>query len=355
MTKTKTAAKGAAKKTETKPDHDPTTWARTLRETVESVVIAFILAFLFRTFEAEAFVIPTGSMAPTLQGRHKDIVCPKCGYEYRTGASQEVDDGGAAREGCFLDKATCPFCRYTADVGPGDGYPSYSGDRIIVSKFAYDLSDPERWDVIVFKYPEDSKQNYIKRLVGLPNERLRVEHGDIFTAPLGSNDFVIERKGKKPRKLLAMLQPVYNNDYVVEELLKAGFPARWQPWVASGQSSPWAASDNTRSFEIDGKNTTPAWLRYQHFLPTPAVWNAVQKNEAFTPPQPSLIQDFYAYNDGDFVGCRNHDDRLEWVGDLAFRCNLEVKSNQGTIVLELVKSAATSTWPRGKQHYRSPA
>ena len=40
-----------------------------LRDTVESIVFALILAFLFRTFEAEAFVIPTGSMAPTLYGR----------------------------------------------------------------------------------------------------------------------------------------------------------------------------------------------------------------------------------------------------------------------------------------------
>src|SRR5438067_1059753 len=40
------------------------------RETIESIVVAFVLAFLFRTFEAEAFVIPTGSMAPTLYGQH---------------------------------------------------------------------------------------------------------------------------------------------------------------------------------------------------------------------------------------------------------------------------------------------
>ena len=31
---------------------------------------------------AEAFVIPTGSMAPTLMGRHKEVVCPSCGYTY---------------------------------------------------------------------------------------------------------------------------------------------------------------------------------------------------------------------------------------------------------------------------------
>jgi signal peptidase I len=66
---------------------------RNLRETIESVAIAFILAFLFRTFEAEAFVIPTGSMAPTLQGQHKDVHCVKCGYRFQLNASQE--DGGA--------------------------------------------------------------------------------------------------------------------------------------------------------------------------------------------------------------------------------------------------------------------
>ncbi|MDP7301684.1 MAG: S26 family signal peptidase, partial [Pirellulaceae bacterium] len=48
---------------------------QTTRETIESVVVAVVLAFLFRAFVAEAFVIPTGSMAPTLQGRHLDIYC----------------------------------------------------------------------------------------------------------------------------------------------------------------------------------------------------------------------------------------------------------------------------------------
>jgi hypothetical protein len=62
------------------------------RETVESVVIAFTLALLFRAFEAEAFVIPTGSMAPTLMGRHKDLVCESCGRDFRVGCSAEEDD-----------------------------------------------------------------------------------------------------------------------------------------------------------------------------------------------------------------------------------------------------------------------
>src|SRR5581483_10569112 len=59
------------------------------REMIESVVIAFVLAFLFRTFEAEAFVIPTGSMATTLMGRHLDIDCPECGFRYQVGALRD--------------------------------------------------------------------------------------------------------------------------------------------------------------------------------------------------------------------------------------------------------------------------
>src|SRR5687768_5328923 len=64
------------------------------RETVESIVVAFVLAFLFRTFEAEAFVIPTGSMSPSLQGQHKDVACTECGYSFRVTASSE----GEARD-----------------------------------------------------------------------------------------------------------------------------------------------------------------------------------------------------------------------------------------------------------------
>ena len=60
--------------------------------TVESIVVAFTLALLFRGFEAEAFVIPTGSMAPTLMGRHKDLACAACGRDFRVGCSTEEDE-----------------------------------------------------------------------------------------------------------------------------------------------------------------------------------------------------------------------------------------------------------------------
>ncbi|EQD44288.1 signal peptidase I, partial [mine drainage metagenome] len=58
-----------------------------IRETLETVILALILAFTFRTFCVEAFVIPTGSMAPTLSGAHFRAVCPMCGYTFNVNAN----------------------------------------------------------------------------------------------------------------------------------------------------------------------------------------------------------------------------------------------------------------------------
>src|SRR5215211_5912031 len=151
------------------------------RETIESIVVAFILALLIRGFEAEAFVIPTGSMAPTLMGRHKEVACPQCGYVYPVNAAEDKEP---------VAWGTCANCRFQTRV---DGEPSFKGDRILVMKFPYDLptlpgaGPPQRWDVVVFKYPEEPEVNYIKRLVGLPDEDLRIDYGDILTRPRGSN------------------------------------------------------------------------------------------------------------------------------------------------------------------------
>ncbi|MDP7278005.1 MAG: S26 family signal peptidase, partial [Planctomycetaceae bacterium] len=77
------------------------------RETIESFAIAFILAFVFKTFEAEAFVIPTGSMAPTLYGRHKDVDCEKCGHGFSIGASDELEEDWL-QPVYRIDSAYCP-------------------------------------------------------------------------------------------------------------------------------------------------------------------------------------------------------------------------------------------------------
>src|SRR5690349_9799634 len=64
-----------------------------VKETVESILVAFILAFIFRAFVVEAFVIPTGSMGPTLYGAHMRFRCPDCGYSFDVGYSAPRTQG----------------------------------------------------------------------------------------------------------------------------------------------------------------------------------------------------------------------------------------------------------------------
>lgn len=327
-----------------------------LRETIESIVIAFVLAFLFRTFEAEAFVIPTGSMAPTLMGRHYDMDCPKCGFPVKIGASEEnVEDDANLndwqkarfREDRQLRKHTCPNCRYEADYSlngreTGQLPQSYTGDRIIVSKFPYEIGSPQRWDVAVFRYPATPKTNYIKRIVGLPGETLRIQNGDIHTHPPGEREFHIERK--PPHKIPAMLQMVYDNDYVLPELIQKGWPARWQNDFPAGEGT-WKASDDWKSYTISGKQAGEAWLRYRHVAPSNDEWeqlvagplSELQRQRI----RPQLVSDMYAYNSRSPASGGGYDFDslgLHWVGDLALECELIVEDNAGEVTLELVEA-----------------
>ena len=305
-----------------------------LRETIESVVIAFVLAFLFRTFEAEAFVIPTGSMAPTLMGQHRDVNCPDCHTPFQVNASHEQTH--RADSASYI----CPNCFLKTDFGPrvaGAETPpaSYRGDRILVAKFPYDLYDPSRFDVIVFKYPIESKQNYIKRCVGLPNETLRIHRGDIHARPEGAREFAIQRK--YPEKLRAMLQLVYDNDHQSPELNRVGWPQRWQPAAAEGG---WQANDDSTRFTVAANEGSESRLVYRHIAPCLADWEIIQgraRAGAQLRPLPQLITDFYAYNSGSnphtFADPRGH----HWVGDLAMQCELSATSDVGEAVFELVE------------------
>ncbi|MFM8892424.1 MAG: signal peptidase I, partial [Planctomycetia bacterium] len=295
------------------------------RETVESIVIAFTLALLFRAFEAEAFVIPTGSMAPTLMGRHKDLVCESCGRDFRVGASAEEDDqsqslraeaarlerelaalkaagdqGRSLQEqdarrrriellesdhgpigqlrtrlaGKMVPAARCPNCGHGMRLVQGSGgesrydprYPSFSGDRILVDKFAYDLGEPNRWDVVVFKYPEEAKTNYIKRLVGLPGETISIVNGDIWTARGDAEP----RIARKPMAVMrSMLQCVHDSRFVSPELRRAGWPLDWSDWSAADAQPParWASDDDGRSYRIAGRGQVGQRFAPPHLLP----------------------------------------------------------------------------------------
>lgn len=105
-----------------------------VREWTESIVIAFILAMLIRTFFLQAFKIPSGSMRDTL----------------------------------------------------------IEGDRLMVNKLRYGakvpfsekrlpgLTQPQRGDIIVFKYPVNPKRDFIKRLIAFGGETVEIKEGDIY-------------------------------------------------------------------------------------------------------------------------------------------------------------------------------
>lgn len=93
-----------------------------LREMVEVIVTALVLAFLIKTFVVGNFWIPSESMVPTI----------------------EVND------------------------------------KVIVTNFSYWFEGPKRGDVIVFRYPLDTKKDYIKRCIGLPGETVELRDSKLY-------------------------------------------------------------------------------------------------------------------------------------------------------------------------------
>lgn len=238
----------------------------TIKETFESIVIALILAFVFRAYVVEAFVIPTGSMAPTLLGSHLRVTCQDCGYGFatdwpdRNGPDRRISTALARNE-----TTQCPMCQFGNKI-QAKTLPS-AGDRILVQKYVYSLPamSPRRWDVVVFKAPHKPDENYIKRLVGLPNEAIMVIEGNIYVAPLTSNGQIglwrIARKtdeqenthGYKVQQ--AAWQPVYHSTYVPLNGVKRGWKVPWM--VADGSTGLWEGLDSKtgaeRTYRHDGR------------------------------------------------------------------------------------------------------
>jgi len=223
---------------------------QSIKETLVALVVAFIFAFIFRAYVVEAFVIPTGSMAPTLLGEHLRVVCPECGHGFPVGVRSEssfrVEPGAIEGQTWVrpwvtdnsLVEAVCPMCHFP--YRPAERERLSAGDRILVLKYIYSLSEPRRWDVVVFKSPEKPHTNFIKRLVGLPRERLLILDGNIHTQPTdafgaASGEWSIARKVDHPTDDVqpAVWQPIYHSRFVP---LDGGANRYDHPW-----STPWRA------------------------------------------------------------------------------------------------------------------
>jgi signal peptidase I len=235
-----------------------------IKETFESIVIAFILAFVFRAYVVEAFVIPTGSMAPTLLGEHLRVTCDKCGYHFKVdtpgGRGSNIPISG--RQIMVDLPYHCPMCQFENTAGKGT-YIS-SGDRILVHKYLYSINEPKRFDVVVFKAPHLPQTNYIKRLVGLPKQDLMVLEGNVYYNPTSGNDagWRIARKtdpNENPHAekiQRAVWQPIYYSQYLPLDYDPTGTGNRWRiPWVvahdAGTDAAAWRRGNGAGDPELD--------------------------------------------------------------------------------------------------------
>ena len=66
--------------------------------------------------------------------------------------------------------------------------PNYhSADYLIIDEVSFRLRDPQRGEVIVFNYPKDTSQRYIKRIIALPGETIEIRSGEVFVIKANSN------------------------------------------------------------------------------------------------------------------------------------------------------------------------
>lgn len=146
-------------------------WLVFITNGVLTGVIAFAFAAVMRADFIEAFVVPTGSSAPTVYGQHFDVKCFNCGYRF---AISDTNDGGPPDQRGPQLAVVCPNCgqmtwldRETHSIG---------GDRVLVDK----TTAPRRWDIAAFKAPKEPNAIYIKHVVALPGETLDLAGGHVY-------------------------------------------------------------------------------------------------------------------------------------------------------------------------------
>ena len=69
-------------------------------------------------------------------------------------------------------------------------------DYLIVDEISYRLSEPHRGDVIVFYNPQNTSQRFIKRVIGLPGETVKIADGKVFIKPTNAKDFFLLDESK---------------------------------------------------------------------------------------------------------------------------------------------------------------
>ena len=346
------------------------------REVFETIVFVVVLVLMLKLFVAEAFVIPTGSMASTLWGDQIVATCPDCGQKFPVTAS-------ASQGPRIIPQAT--FCQNCGlEFAPVNAADWSSGDRVLVGKYAYHVGSPRRFDVPVFKFPkapynatEKTAMNYIKRLVGLPGETIAVYKGDLYRTldlkypdrprpelvedlwkkdapdrkePHSTVDYTyandpeavalfaagkLEPVRKSPDEILTVRRLVFDLDRAPKSLSGVQ-KIRWHPTPDDGAG--WAGEETV--FKHTG--TAAGWIRYHHLRP--GSWRidpskgVVWRTTPDTNHQPVEIKDHLSYNVTHGYQENDGTQAHYWVPDLIVECTAEFGAATDTLTLELTKA-----------------
>ncbi|MCA9297869.1 MAG: hypothetical protein KDA28_02315 [Phycisphaerales bacterium] len=301
------------------------TAAHQTKETLTSIMIAFVLAFVFRGFVLEAFIIPTGSMGPTLMGQHIRWQSDATGYNWVTGPWFLAPNKVAVHPqrdpaGRSLLEVHDPMSHQQLTATKK---PKKAGDRLFILKYLHPLFNPSRFDVVVFKNPTSPSENYIKRLTGLPGEEIALVDGDVFhrdvetVVPDGVNSWSLDdwEIARKPERVQRELwRPVFDTWYTPRDAAMTRFDPPWQG-EGEGWDDGW-----TRTYTYD--NDRPTLLR----------WMNDRRGE------PWWVTDRTAYNESRLYGPRLHlaEDPFP-VSDIRIRGQIEA-GGDGLSIQPLVRT-----------------
>ncbi|MEM7623003.1 MAG: S26 family signal peptidase [Planctomycetota bacterium] len=263
------------------PTAAPRAESSSIKEFLTGIVIAFTMAFIFRGFVIEGFLIPTGSMAPTLLGKHIRVTDEQNGYEWTAGPWDYADGRvplsvQGAREPIELNDPM------TGNEVVRTDEPLLAGDRLFVMKYLAGIYEPDRWDVVVFKVPTGPQENYIKRLLGLPGEQIALVDGDVFyraapatadpgtgVADWSAEDWSIARKDERTQRV--MLQPVFDSFFAPSPETQENLAPRdrFRP--------PWETDPERGGGSWEGlRGAADAGYRYSGSGPTSLVWDTAR-------------------------------------------------------------------------------
>lgn len=234
---------------------------RLSRRTLLCTGVFVILAIVATISRYRGLVFPvriaSGSMANALLGPHRSVVCGDCGIVFQCGLDTDAP----------LGVATCPNCGFGKNELTDQQI--VQGEGVLIDRWAYWRQGPRRGDLVAFVDPVDNTQLAVKRVVGLPGERVAIANGDLLI------NGQLHRKSLAEAKRSAIL--VYDDSFQ-HQVLK---PDRWRG------SRKWRPTRCGFQYTL-GSSEEWDWLAYQH-------WRcyASAGARAIAP-----IADNYGYNQG---------------------------------------------------------